>query len=235
MNDSIDHAKLYRTLLKVEIMESEDHLNNLKNAQAALEAEENPQSGDCATYSCGCQARFEDYHPTCPEHPWAGLDFDEEGEAHFTNLEEDTEYLPTAEFKRGVPSNGHPMFYELLDRMREIHAAKAADYGDGNPLGNFINTEEDTGCPAALGVLVRMCDKWKRICNIYKNKGKHAVKDETIEDTLLDLAIYSLIDIIILRETGYLKPKPEKKRMEWAEPLDDMTYRKLRDWMCEVT
>ena len=33
--------------------------------------------------------------------------------------------------ERGYITGGHPMFHQLLEKMREIHNAKNADYGDG--------------------------------------------------------------------------------------------------------
>jgi len=92
---------------------------------------------------------------------------------------------------------GHPEFYELLEKMKEIHSNKDHDYGDGNALSNFRESLK-LGVNPFIGVLIRMSDKWSRICTLAKND--RMVEDEKIEDTLLDLAIYSLIAIIIRNE-----------------------------------
>jgi len=94
---------------------------------------------------------------------------------------------------------GHPMFYELLDKMAEIHSKKNQDYGNGNPLGNFASSL-DLGIDPFFSVLVRMSDKWARICSLSKNGGIGVVKDESIEDTLIDMANYALLAIVIRRE-----------------------------------
>ena len=56
---------------------------------------------------------------------------------------------------------------------------------------------EQMGIPAWKGALVRMTDKISRLWNFAK-KEKYLV-DESIEDTLKDLAVYSLITIILFR------------------------------------
>jgi len=94
---------------------------------------------------------------------------------------------------------GHPEFYKLLDKMKEIHSNKNHDYsGEGDPFRNFRMSEE-MGIPSWKGCLIRMGDKYSRLCSFAK-KQEYKVKDENIEDTLMDLAIYSLIDIILYKE-----------------------------------
>lgn len=104
---------------------------------------------------------------------------------------------------------GDQRFYALLDKMADLHSRKNQDYaGDAHssgrdPLANFRECEK-LGIPAWLGVLTRMGDKWMRIVNLAKNRFTRgegpAVKDESMVDTLLDLSVYSLIDIILLEE-----------------------------------
>jgi hypothetical protein len=90
----------------------------------------------------------------------------------------------------------HPRFVELLDKMKEIHYAKDQDYAGEIPFSNFRKSES-FGIPAWKGALVRMSDKWSRLCTLASKEAM--VRDETFEDTLLDLANYALI-IYILRE-----------------------------------
>jgi len=91
---------------------------------------------------------------------------------------------------------GHPKFFELLKEMRELYSVKDRAYSGEVPLSNFMESEK-LGIPAWKGVLVRMGDKWRRIVNL---AGKEDVGDEKLRDTLLDLAVYSLICIILLEE-----------------------------------
>jgi len=94
---------------------------------------------------------------------------------------------------------GHPDFYKLLEELKEIHSNKNHDYsGEGDPFRNFKMSEE-MGISAWKGCLIRMGDKYSRLCSFAK-KQEYKVKDESIEDTLKDLAIYSLICLILYRE-----------------------------------
>jgi len=49
------------------------------------------------------------------------------------------------------------------------------------------------------GIMVRLGDKYSRACNLVRNQGKRTVKDETLEDTLLDLANYALLALLAYR------------------------------------
>lgn len=79
----------------------------------------------------------------------------------------------------------------------EILKMKNADYATGeDPFANFRYATL-VGVPVERAILVRMSDKLARISNVLK-KGHTEVKDETIKDTLLDLANYSTILIAYL-------------------------------------
>jgi len=98
-----------------------------------------------------------------------------------------------------LSKGGHPMFNELLVKMSKLHADKDHDYSNKDHLANFYVSEE-FGIPAFMGCLIRLSDKYSRIKSIIK-KGESKVTSESLEDTLLDLATYSLLVIILLKET----------------------------------
>jgi len=94
---------------------------------------------------------------------------------------------------------GHPKFYELLAEMAELHSAKNHDYAVTEiPLRNLYKCRE-MGIKPFTGVMVRLTDKWARL-ESFMQQGALKVKDETIEDTLMDNALYSMLAIILLRE-----------------------------------
>jgi stalled ribosome alternative rescue factor ArfA len=94
---------------------------------------------------------------------------------------------------------GHPGFYKLLDQMADLHSKKNHDYsGSDNPLRNFKKCKAMGFSPFA-GVIIRMTDKWARLESFMK-QGVMAVNSETVEDTLMDNAIYSLLAILLYRE-----------------------------------
>lgn len=94
--------------------------------------------------------------------------------------------------------HGHPMFYNLLDKMADLHSRKNHDYsGTADPLRN-LKSSKRLGLNPFMGVLVRLQDKWSRLESLSQTEPE--VKEESIEDTLLDNAVYSLLAIILLKE-----------------------------------
>lgn len=92
----------------------------------------------------------------------------------------------------------NPAFDALLEHVREIHNAKNSDYAsDADPLSNFRKSEA-LGIPAWKGILVRMGDKWSRIEQLASGKTP---KNESLEDSLIDNAVYSLLAVLALRES----------------------------------
>jgi len=76
----------------------------------------------------------------------------------------------------------------------ETMKKKNADYTgskDDNPFANF-EAVEAFGLNTEIGFLTRMTDKLARIASFIKN-GELMVKDESVQDTLLDLANYSML------------------------------------------
>ena len=90
---------------------------------------------------------------------------------------------------------GSPRFYELLDEIADLHDRKSNNYStDSDPLSNLKMCEQ-FGVPAYLGVMVRLSDKWSRLTQLAG--GKPDLVGESIIDTLKDMAIYSLLAIIL--------------------------------------
>lgn len=91
---------------------------------------------------------------------------------------------------------GHPRFYELLKVMEDLHDRKNSNYAeDNNPLSNFEECEK-FGVPAHMGTMVRMSDKWSRLTQLIK--GKKDAVGESVKDTLMDMAVYCLLLIILI-------------------------------------
>lgn len=74
---------------------------------------------------------------------------------------------------------------KLCDQLNETYQKKNSDYGD-----SFGKSVRKRGITAAM---VRMEDKWNRLDNLTLNPENIMVNDETIGDTLLDLANYCLM------------------------------------------
>jgi hypothetical protein len=91
-------------------------------------------------------------------------------------------------------------FYEILTNIRELHDKKQHDYGQDEDIFANFRLSELSGMPAWQGSVIRMGDKYARISNFIK-KGEFKYKEESIKDTLMDMAIYSLITMILFEES----------------------------------
>lgn len=98
-------------------------------------------------------------------------------------------------------------YFEFAARFFEacqtISKAKNADYtgGAADPFANF-KAVEILGISTEQGFLTRMMDKMKRIAS-FAEKGELQVKDESVTDTLRDLANYACL------LAGYIESKKE--------------------------
>lgn len=88
------------------------------------------------------------------------------------------------------------------EQMKEITRKKNSDYtgNTDNPFSNFSLIEHIGIASTEQGFLTRMFDKFARITT-FVQKGVLEVSDESVEDTLLDLANYSILF------AGYIKSK----------------------------
>jgi len=96
---------------------------------------------------------------------------------------------------------------DLLDSMErtfnscmDIAAAKNHDYAaDADPFRNFRECGR-FGVSIDSGILVRMSDKWSRLCQLAAPGETAEVSDETLIDTLLDLINYAAILIAVYED-----------------------------------
>nr|WP_246582909.1 nucleotide modification associated domain-containing protein [Clostridium mobile] len=75
---------------------------------------------------------------------------------------------------------------EICTELNELYKRKNHDYGD-----SFGKTYEEYG---AVMAAIRLEDKLQRFRRLIKAESK--VKDESIRDTLIDLANYAIMTII---------------------------------------
>lgn len=96
---------------------------------------------------------------------------------------------------------GHPRFFQLLEEAADLHARKSAGYAgidNPDPLANF-RASEKIGVSAFKGCLIRLSDKFERVCNLARLPDNEQV-GETIIDTLKDLSVYANIAICLYEE-----------------------------------
>lgn len=82
-------------------------------------------------------------------------------------------------------------FKEIAEQMVALQEKKNKDYGNA-----FERSCEKWGIVSAL---TRLGDKMNRLEMLWKNGGAE-VKDEAMEDTLVDLAAYALMTVEWLRK-----------------------------------
>lgn len=119
---------------------------------------------------------------------------------------------------------GHPRYLSILAEMKALHLRKDSDYaGESKPFDNFRSALE-IGVKPSTGALIRLQDKFKRIQNLLLQEGRGqgpAVKNESIEDTLMDLSAYALI-VLVLREE---ERDPNAFPIRCAEDLERLQRR----------
>lgn len=92
---------------------------------------------------------------------------------------------------------------QTCQRMIEITRNKNADYtgGSDDPFNNFRhigNLVQGVPSVCEIGFLTRMSDKFARVGS-FVAKGQLQVKNESVEDSLLDLANYCILMMGFIR------------------------------------
>lgn len=84
------------------------------------------------------------------------------------------------------------IFAGISDELRELYAAKNHDYGD-----SFGESYAEWGL---VSPCIRLSDKVNRLKSL--TQKNRAVADESVEDTLIDLACYAIMTLVELRLDG---------------------------------
>ena len=82
-------------------------------------------------------------------------------------------------------------FKDITDEMLKVFIQKNHDYG--NAFEESMNEEGLTSARVRLG------DKWRRFKQLSKGE-KALVEDESIKDTLLDMANYAILTLMWLNK-----------------------------------
>ena len=103
------------------------------------------------------------------------------------NLSEGLKEMEVSDKTKGTESD---TFESVLDEMKKLHAKKDKDHGSA-----FHKSFEEFGVTAGV---VRLNDKMERVKSLVKN-GKAEVKDESLLDSLEDLACYAVMLYVELK------------------------------------
>lgn len=124
----------------------------------------------------------------------------------------------------GKELQGHPRFYSLLVELAALHSSKNQDYGGTkqHPFAVYKRSAK-LGIEPWLAALCRLSEKWARL-ETFAQKRAYLVEDETFKDTLLDMAVISLIVLILYEE--------ENNANEKASPTQARTGNKPENRGC---
>jgi hypothetical protein len=89
-----------------------------------------------------------------------------------------------------------PSFQDILDELNKIQESKSRDYDGAAPLCN-LRASVQFGIPPWLATMLRANDKMSRIAN-FARKG--SLENEKVEDSLIDLAVYTIQALRLYRE-----------------------------------
>jgi len=89
-------------------------------------------------------------------------------------------------------------FHEILGDLAVLHDRKAQDYGRKDDSLANIRASAAFGVPAWIGALVRANDKMVRLQRAARD-GR--IANESVEDSLRDLAVYAIISLVLYEET----------------------------------
>ena len=92
---------------------------------------------------------------------------------------------------------GAPRFHEILKELGAMHDKKQSDYGSAADPFQNVRASQAFGVPSWIGCMIRANDKMVRIQKAARS-GK--LYNESLEDSLRDLAVYSIIGLCLLEE-----------------------------------
>ena len=129
------------------------------------------------------------------------------GESRISAINAAKGYMSDSVTPKFDPDNVHAHL-EVCGELNVTYEKKNADYGD-----SFAQSLDKHGLIAAI---VRMDDKMNRVINLYK-ADEQLVEDESIRDTLMDLANYAIMSVMWLdtesaneSDGGYMPPTESK-------------------------
>lgn len=98
----------------------------------------------------------------------------------------------------GTRQEREELFDRIVVKAREIMFAKAHDYNVEEDVNANFKSYRMVGVSPVDGLLTRLVDKLCRLASISKKGSK--VKDESVDDTIIDLINYAVILSHLLRD-----------------------------------
>ena len=108
------------------------------------------------------------------------------------------------------------IYQHIINNLEDTYKKKNSDYG--NSVGDTYEKFGD------ISFLTRITDKYNRILSLSSKGGVEEVKDESIEDTILDLANYCLLWLVEREYAGQQKEVKPTKDVQLKAPKPVSNY-----------
>jgi hypothetical protein len=121
------------------------------------------------------------------------------------------EFVEVGEYHRGQTGDpiryGHPLFNVIVEEIKRLHEEKNRQYATtDDPLGNFRRTGQIIAKllkpginPTLASCLAFMSKQVDGVYELFGESKENTV--DSLEDKLLDIAVYSIIGMILVRES----------------------------------
>lgn len=103
-------------------------------------------------------------------------------------------------------------FHVVLKEIGDLHDKKGRDYGTNTDQYANIRSSKEFGVEPWLGAYIRLNDKIGRIKSFVSN-GK--LENESLEDSLIDIANYAIIALVLYREGNGVKKKVKEPEITY--------------------
>lgn len=122
------------------------------------------------------------------------------------------------------PTDNIEIHGSICDSVKELYRKKNADYG--NSFAGLRHRYPNFVC-------MRIFDKLNRLDNIMKPGYECKVSEETIEDTLMDIANYAIMELTERRLESYKQdPESFKEGSSVSEAEEGVLFEgELPDWL----
>lgn len=100
---------------------------------------------------------------------------------------------------RAIGTTGSPEFEAVVAEVLDMHRRKGADYGTKDDFFANVSASANWGIEPWIGAMVRVSDKVARLQAAAKGS---TLQNEGIEDSLLDIATYSIIAVCLFRRSN---------------------------------
>lgn len=94
---------------------------------------------------------------------------------------------------------GSPEFEAVVREVLDMHRRKGADYGTKDDFFANVSASANWGIEPWVGAMMRVSDKVARLQSAAKGS---TLKNEGIEDSLLDIATYAIIAVCLFRRSN---------------------------------